>query len=93
MAPSDAAVLVTYRGGFTADSAVVSRLLSLEARGARFELKPDGGFRVIPSTVLTADDVAFLRERRDEARCVLEYQADDSHLFSDRKPEGEVANR
>ena len=51
-----------------------------EKRGGRFELEPDGGFRVIPPSVLTADDTAFLRAR-DEARQVLEYQADDSHLF------------
>ena len=30
---------------------------------------------------LTPDDVSFLRARRDEARQVLEYQADDSHLL------------
>lgn len=39
-------VLVAFRGGFVANAAVVSRLLELEARGARFELKSDGGFRV-----------------------------------------------
>ena len=76
--------LVTFRGGFVAAEAVVIRLNDLEFRGARFVLKPDGGFRVVPADVLTPDDTRFLRAHRDEARRVLEYQADDSHLFSDR---------
>jgi hypothetical protein len=75
--------LVTFRGGFVADVAVVVRLLSLEGRGARFELHPNGRFRVVPASAMGPEDVAFLREHRDEARRVLEYQADDSHLFSD----------
>jgi hypothetical protein len=37
--------LVVFTGGFSADWRVVSRLLDLEARGATFELKADGGFR------------------------------------------------
>lgn len=76
MATTSEPALVTFRGGFVADWAVVSCLLDLEARGARFELKADGGFRVLPSSVLTPDDTAFLRAHRDEARRVLEYQAD-----------------
>jgi hypothetical protein len=76
------ALIVTFRGGFVADWAVVRRLLDLEARGARFELKLNGGFRVLPASALTPDDTAFLRARRDEARKVLEYQADDAHLFT-----------
>jgi hypothetical protein len=79
------ATLVTFRGGFVADWAVVSRLLALEQRGARFELKDDGGFRVIPPNVLTTEDTDFLRAHRAEARRVLEYQADDSHLFTDAR--------
>lgn len=84
-ATSEAPALVHFRGGFVADWAVVSRLLDLEARGARFELKPDGGFRVVPSSVLMPEDTAFLRAHRNEARRVLEYQANDSHLFSDMR--------
>jgi hypothetical protein len=76
-------VLVTFRGGFVADLSVVCRLLDLEARGARFELRPNGGFRVLPAAVVTSDDMQFLSVHRDEARRVLEYQADDSHLFRD----------
>ena len=74
------AVLVTFRGGFVADWAVVRHLLGLEARGARFELKPGGGFRIVPASVLTATDSAFLRGHRDEARRVLDYQADSTAL-------------
>jgi hypothetical protein len=79
---SEAPVFVTFRGGFVADWAIVQRLLELENRGARFELVEGGRFRVLPASLLTADDVAFLRERRHDARRILEYQADDSHLFS-----------
>ena len=79
---SESSGLVTFRGGFVADWTVVRRLLDIEARGCSFRLEDGGRFRVLPPDRLTADDVAFLRARRDEARQVLEYQADDSHLFS-----------
>ena len=85
-------VLVTFRGGFVADLSVVCRLLDLEARGARFELRPNGGFRIVPAAVVTSDDRVFLNVHRDEARRVLEYQADDSHLFSD-DPKGPPPER
>lgn len=74
---------VTFRGGFIADGRVVQRLLELECRGCTFKLVDGGRFRVIPPDLLTPDDIAFLKARRDEARQVLEYQADDSHLFTD----------
>jgi hypothetical protein len=77
-ATSDAPTMVTFKGGFVAARAVVARLLDLEYRSARFVLKPGGGFRVVPATVLTPDDTAFLRQHRDEARAVLEYQADEA---------------
>lgn len=83
--PTVSSELVTFRGGFVADWAVVHRLLDLEARGCRFVLEAGGRFRVVPPSALTADDKVFLRARRDEARAVIEYQADDSHLFSDRQ--------
>ena len=79
---SESSGLVTFRGGFVADWAVVARLLDLEARGCTFRLEDGGRFRVMPPDRLTADDAAFLRARRDEARQVLEYQADDSHVFT-----------
>jgi hypothetical protein len=85
MPATSEATFVVFRGGFVADWRIVSRLLALEARGARFELKPAGRFRVVPASTLTAEDTAFLRAHRDEARAVLEYQADDSHLFNDAK--------
>jgi hypothetical protein len=66
-------VLVTFRGGFVADWAIVSRLLDLEARGCTFSLQADGRFRVRPPEQLTTDDVAFLRGHRDAVRSVLEY--------------------
>ena len=75
-------VLVTFRGGFVADWSIVVRLLEIESRGCRFELLNGGRFRVVPREKLTADDVAFLCANRDEARRVLDYQADDSHLFT-----------
>jgi hypothetical protein len=65
--------LVTFRDGFVADWPVVQRLLDLEGRGCRFQLEDGGRFRVIPSDLLTRDDVAFLLRRRNEARAVLDY--------------------
>ena len=82
LACSEAHALVTFRGGFVADGAIVRRLLDIEARGCSFQLEGGGRFRVVPADRLTPDDVAFLRKRRDEARRVLEYEADDSHLFT-----------
>jgi len=65
--------LVTFRGGFVADWLLVSRLLDLEARGAQFQLESEGHFRVVPSSVLSPEDVTFLRLRRDQARAIIEY--------------------
>jgi hypothetical protein len=79
---SESSGLVTFRGGFVADGAVVGRLLDLEARGCSFRLETGGRFRVIRPDRLTPEDVAFLRARRDETRQVLEYQADNSHVFT-----------
>jgi hypothetical protein len=46
----------------------------LERRGATFALlPPPGRFRVDPPSVLTEDDIRFLRQHRDEARRVIEY--------------------
>ena len=64
--------LVTFRGGFVADWAVVARLLELESRGCTFRLEDNGRFRVTPPEKLTGEDTAFLRARRDETRRVLE---------------------
>ena len=70
--------LVHFRGGFVAHWTVVKRLLDLERRGCRFELLAGGRFRVIPPEALTPEDVAFMREHRDEARAILAYNADAS---------------
>ena len=76
--------LVTFRGGFVASLGVVERLLAIEARGARFVPLAGGRFKVDPPSVLTPEDTTFLKANRDEARRVLAYQADDSHLFTDQ---------
>jgi hypothetical protein len=65
--------LVIFRGGLVADWAVVSRLLDIEDRGCLFRLEDGRRFRVLPPERLTADDVRFLKARRDEARAVIEY--------------------
>ena len=84
MTSSDDGQLVTFRGDFVADLALVKRLWDIEARGCSFHRKDDGGFRVVPKGQLTPDEVDFFRARRDEARRVLAYQADDGHLFTDQ---------
>jgi hypothetical protein len=66
---------VVLRGGLIVPLVVLQVLWEFEDRGARFELKDDGGFRVIPPSVLTANDIAVLKAHREEARQVLEYQA------------------
>ena len=67
------AELVIFRGGFVADMALVSRLIDIEARGVRFRVEPDGRFRAVPPGKLTPEDVQIiLRQRRDEARAIIE---------------------
>ncbi len=86
MAPvlSDGSRLVTFKGGFVASLEVVERLLTIEARGARFVPLADGRVKVDPPSTLTPEDTTFLTAHRDEARRVMAYQADDAHLFTDR---------
>lgn len=76
--------LVTFRGGFTASLEVVQRLLTIESRGAQFVSQADGRFRVDPPSAMTPEDATFLKAHRDEARRVLSYTADDSHLWDDK---------
>ena len=64
--------LVTFREGFVADMAVVSRLIDIAGRGVTFRLEEGGHFRVVPPDLLTHEDVQFLRAHRVEARRVLE---------------------
>jgi hypothetical protein len=70
--------LVTFRGGFVADWAVVAVLLDLEGRGATFSLTPGGGVRVHPAGLMRESELAFLRSRKAEVRAILAYQANDS---------------
>lgn len=67
--------VVVLKGGVVADIAVVVKLLDIERRGATFQLLEAGRFRVVPPDVLTAEDAAFLRQHRDDARKLLEYDA------------------
>ena len=65
--------LVSFKGGFVADLAVVRRLLELEGRGVTFNLLDNDRFKVDPPSTLTPDDIAWLRQRRDEARACIAY--------------------
>jgi hypothetical protein len=71
--PTAASDLVIFKGGFSAAWPVVERVLDLETRGARFSRHEDGSYRVVPASVLTADDRLFIRVHRDELRAVLAY--------------------
>jgi hypothetical protein len=65
---------VTFKGGFSADWSIVTRLLDIEARcGITFQLADEGRFRVVPAGRLTPADQSFLRARRDEVRAVISY--------------------
>lgn len=78
-----ATAVVTLRGGVTVNLAVLLKLLEIEARGCRFEVLPDQRICVRPPGQLTVAEIEFLKEHRDEARRIVEYQADDSHLRTD----------
>lgn len=69
MACSD---LVTLKGGTVIPVAVAVRLIDLEFRGATFTLEGDR-FRVTPPTLLTADDVHFLRAHKLHVRDAIRY--------------------
>ena len=45
-----------------------------------FVLTDNGGFDVTPEGLLTQNVRVFLLENREEARLLVRYQADDSHL-------------
>jgi hypothetical protein len=72
------AQLVTLRGGFVVDWALVQVLLDLEDRGATFALDGERGPRVSPEAVMTDRDKAVLDGRPAEVRSLIEYivQAD-----------------
>ena len=67
------------RDGFVAVRDVLQRLWEIEARGASFVIT-ETGFDITPEGILTQRDRAFLLEHLDEAKRILNYEADDAHL-------------
>lgn len=78
--------VVTFRDGTVASLAVLERLWAIEGRGATFVLTDDGGFLVTPRGIVTDSEHVFLLEHRDEARRLVRFQADDSHLTDAAAP-------
>jgi hypothetical protein len=64
----------------------LERLWAIEGRGATFVLTDDGGFLVTPRGIVTDSEHVFLLEHRDEARRLVRFQADDSHLTDAAAP-------
>lgn len=81
-----ASKFVTFRDGTVASLAVLERLWAIEARGGKIAPTDDGGFQVTPQGIVTPTERVFLREHRDEARRLVRYQADDSHLTDAAAP-------
>jgi hypothetical protein len=79
--------VITLRDGTVVSLAVLKCLWAIEARGGRLNRTDDGGFQVMPQGIVTPNDRVFLREHRDEARRLVRYQADDSHLTGQTAPE------
>ena len=75
-----ASKLITFRDGTVASLAVLERLWAIEARGGIFVLTDNGGYDIEPEGILTVNERVFLLENQDEARRLVRYQADDSHL-------------
>jgi hypothetical protein len=71
---------VTFRDGTVASLPVLQCLWDIEARGGTFVPVENGGFLVRPQDLLTYTERMFLLAHRDEARRLIRYQADDSHL-------------
>jgi hypothetical protein len=78
---------ITLRHGKVVSLSVMLRLWAIEARGGRFNVSAGGGLQVTPRGSVTPTDCAFLREHRDEARRLVEYQPDDSCLTGHTAPE------
>lgn len=72
MASSDSELL-TLKGGLTLPLGVIRRMIEIEAKGGAFTLLADGHFRVLPVSVLTTDDAAFLRAHRALVRSAVAY--------------------
>ena len=75
---SDVREVVTMRHGFVAERDVLERLWSIEARGASFVIT-ETGFDVTPQGILTHGDRAFLLAHLDEAKRIVNYEADNPH--------------
>ena len=76
---SDVREVVTMRDGFVAARNVLQRLWEIEARGASFVIT-ETGFDVTPQGILTHGDRAFLLAHLDEAKRIVNYEADDTNL-------------
>ncbi len=70
---------VRMRDGFVAARKVLQRLWDIEARGASFVIT-ETGFTITPEGILTPGDRAFLLAHLDEAKRIVNYEADDAHL-------------
>ena len=64
------------RGGFVAARDVLPRLWEIEARGASFVIT-ETGFTITPEGIITPRDRAFLLAHLDEAKRIVNYEADD----------------
>ncbi|MDA1093709.1 MAG: hypothetical protein O3A25_10655 [Acidobacteria bacterium] len=60
---------------------MLERLWAIEARGGTFVLTDYGGYDIEPEGILRANERVFLLENQAEARRLVRYQADDTHLL------------
>ena len=76
---SDVREVVTMRDGFVAARNVLQRLWEIEARGASFVIT-ETGFTITPEGIITPRERAFLLAHLDEAKRIVNYEADDTNL-------------
>ena len=74
--------MVTMRVGLVVSRDVLQRLWDIEARGASFDIT-ESGFDITPEGILTPRDRAFLLAHLDEAKRILRYEVDDTHLYEE----------
>jgi hypothetical protein len=67
------AVLVPLRDGPAVPAGVIRWLLRAEDRGLVFRAEPDGRLHVGPREVVTPDDLAFVKARRDVVLACVAY--------------------
>ena len=82
-----ASKLITFRDGTVASLAVLECLWAIEARGGIFVLTDNGGYDIEPEGILRHHERLFLLENQEEARRLVRYVADDSHLRGHSAPE------